>query len=119
MSLAPAGGGQHGLELWDRRRAIARAAYAEVVARHHRGTDILADGRVVLKAWVRALPQAGEANEALLRLVAKAREVPAAKVTLQSGARGRTKMLRIAGNGEELALRLAALTAAATGRGPT
>jgi uncharacterized protein (TIGR00251 family) len=83
------------------------------------GTDVLADGRVVLKARVRALPQAGEANEALLSLVAKALKVPAAKVTLQSGATGRTKMLRIAGNGEELALRLAALTAAATGTGPT
>ncbi len=79
------------------------------------GTDLLADGRTVLKARVRAVPEAGKANEALARLVAKALDVAAVKVTLESGARGRIKILRIAGDGEALALRLAALTAAVKG----
>jgi uncharacterized protein YggU (UPF0235/DUF167 family) len=77
------------------------------------GTELLPDGRVVLKARVRAVPEAGKANEALARLVAKALDVAAAKITLESGASGRIKILRIAGDGEALALRLAALTAAA------
>ena len=79
------------------------------------GTELLADGRVVLKARVRAVPEAGKANEALTRLVAKVLDVAMVKVTLESGASGRTKILRIAGDGEALALRLAALTAAAKG----
>lgn len=79
------------------------------------GTELLANGRVVLKARVRAVPEAGKANEALTRLLAKVLDVAAAKVTLESGAAGRVKILRIAGDGASLALRLAALAAAAKG----
>ena len=79
------------------------------------GTDLLADGRVVLKARVRAVPEAGKANEALTRLIAKALDIAAAKVTLESGATGRLKVLRIGGDGPALAQRLVALTAATKG----
>jgi uncharacterized protein YggU (UPF0235/DUF167 family) len=79
------------------------------------GTDLLADGRVVLKARVRAVAEAGKANDALARLVAKALDVAATKVTIESGASGRVKILRISGDGEALAARLAAMTAAAKG----
>ena len=46
------------------------------------GIDVLADGRPVLAVRVRALPAEGQANEALLRLIAKAVGVPSRDVTL-------------------------------------
>lgn len=66
------------------------------------GVDILADGRAVLAARVRALPADGEANEALIRLVAKAAGVPVRDVTLIAGATARLKRLAISGHGPTL-----------------
>ena len=63
------------------------------------GIDALADGRVVLAARVRALPADGEANEALVRLIAKAVGVPLRDVTLVAGATARLKRLAISGHG--------------------
>jgi len=63
------------------------------------GVDVLADGRVVLAARVRALPADGEANEALIRLIAKAVGVPPRDVALVAGATARLKRLAIAGHG--------------------
>ena len=63
------------------------------------GVDVLADGRTVLAARVRALPADGEANEALIRLVAKAAGVRLRDVTLVAGATARLKRLAIAGHG--------------------
>ena len=74
------------------------------------GIDRLADGRTVLKVRVRALPQSGEANEALLRLIAKTLRVPTAAVRLESGATGRLKTLILAGDAEVLRANLADLT---------
>lgn len=79
------------------------------------GIELRADGRAVLKARVRAVPEAGNANAALTRLVADALDVAAACVTIESGAGGRLKVLRIAGNCEALARRLGDLAAAAKG----
>ena len=62
------------------------------------GTKILADGRSVLKARVRAAPSEGEANTALLRLLAKAVGVPPRDVALAAGATARIKRLIIAGD---------------------
>jgi uncharacterized protein YggU (UPF0235/DUF167 family) len=73
------------------------------------GQEVLADGRCVLKARVRAVPEAGRANEALRRLVAEALRVPASRVTLETGATGRVKVLRIEGDPAALAVRLAEL----------
>jgi hypothetical protein len=64
--------------------------------------DILADGRAVLVARVRALPADGEANEALIRLIAKAVSVPVRDVTLSAGAASRLKRLAISGHGPTL-----------------
>jgi uncharacterized protein (TIGR00251 family) len=61
------------------------------------GVETLADGRSVLKVRVRALPQDGEANAALITCLAKALAVPPRAVTLESGATGRIKRLRITG----------------------
>jgi len=66
------------------------------------GIDILADGRPVLKARVRAAPSEGKANEALCRLIAKAAGVPPRDVALVAGATARIKRLAIAGDGPTL-----------------
>ena len=51
----------------------------------------------VLRARVAARPIEGAANEALLRLVADALEVPKRRVTLRSGTTGRAKVIEIKG----------------------
>ncbi len=66
------------------------------------GVDVLADGRAVLAVRVRALPAEGEANEALIRLIAKAVGVPSRDVTLVAGATARLKRLAISGHGPTL-----------------
>jgi hypothetical protein len=63
------------------------------------GIDVLADGRPVLAVRVRALPAEGQANEALIRLIAKAVGVPSRDVTLLAGATARLKRLAISGQG--------------------
>ena len=57
------------------------------------GAERLADGRCVVKARVRAAPREGEANDALVRLVAKVAGVPPRDVTLAGGASARVKRL--------------------------
>ena len=66
------------------------------------GVELLADGRSILKARVRAAPSEGEANVALLRLIAKAAGVPPRDVALAAGATARIKRLTIAGDGPTL-----------------
>src|SRR5262245_13795855 len=66
------------------------------------GAQVLADGRPVLLVRVRAAPTDGEANTALIRLVAKAVGVPPRDVALVSGATGRLKRLLISGDGPTL-----------------
>ncbi len=74
------------------------------------GIAQLADGRAVLKARVRAVPEAGAANNALIRLLAKSLAIPAGAVSLESGATGRVKTLFLKGDANELESRLAALS---------
>jgi hypothetical protein len=74
------------------------------------GVERLADGKAILKARVRAVPQNGEANEALLRLIAKALHVPAASVRLESGASGRVKTVSLTGDAAALQADLARLS---------
>lgn len=76
------------------------------------GIERRADGRAVLKVRVRAVPEAGAANAALIRLVAKSLAIPAGAVSLESGASGRVKTLFVTGDAGELELRLAALASA-------
>ena len=67
------------------------------------GVKVLADGRPVVLARVRAVPDRGQANEALLALVARTFSVPKAAVALLSGATSRQKQVRVAGPPLQLA----------------
>ena len=75
------------------------------------GVERLADGRSVLKARVKAPPSEGEANEALVRLIAKAVGVPPRDVALSSGATSRIKRLTIAGDAMTLVAKLEKIAA--------
>jgi len=75
------------------------------------GVDMLADGRCVLKARVRAMASEGEANAALVRLIARALDVPPRAVALVAGDTARIKRLQIAGNGKALAAALEKIVA--------
>jgi uncharacterized protein (TIGR00251 family) len=61
------------------------------------GLERLSDGRCVLKARVRAVPEDGKANEAILKLIAKALDLPRQSVSLESGATSRIKQVRLQG----------------------
>ena len=75
------------------------------------GIEVLADGRAVLKARVRAAPSEGEANAALIALLARSLSVSRSSVTLAAGSTARLKTLQIAGEANVLAARLEQLLA--------
>jgi uncharacterized protein (TIGR00251 family) len=77
------------------------------------GADILADGHCVLKARVRAVPEDGRANDALIALLSKTLKCPASRVKIMSGATSRHKTLLLEGDPAELAAKLDALAAGA------
>lgn len=62
------------------------------------GIEQLSDGRSVLKVRVRAIADGGEANRAVLVLLAKSLGLPKASVSLLSGATSRLKQVAIAGD---------------------
>ncbi|PWB80237.1 MAG: hypothetical protein C3F11_18480 [Methylocystaceae bacterium] len=62
------------------------------------GLETLSDGRVVLKARVRAAPEDGRANDALVELIASKFQTPRRSVSIASGHTGRQKKLFIAGD---------------------
>ncbi len=71
------------------------------------GWDVDAEGRPVLKVRVRARPVEGEANAALLKLLAKTLRVPKSAVSLDRGGQSRLKMVSVEGlSPEELRARL-------------
>jgi uncharacterized protein (TIGR00251 family) len=67
------------------------------------GWDVDVEGRPVLKVRVRARPVEGEANTALLKLLAKALGVPKSAVSLERGGQSRTKRIAVAGLSEDVA----------------
>lgn len=67
------------------------------------GVEQSADGRPVLRVRVRAAPSEGEANDALVRLIAKALGVPPRAVDLVAGHAARQKRLKIGGSAIALA----------------
>jgi uncharacterized protein (TIGR00251 family) len=73
------------------------------------GIETLADGRPVLKARVRAAPADGEANAALIALLAKALRIPPRRLAIVAGESARIKRIKIGGAGAELATALTAL----------
>jgi hypothetical protein len=62
------------------------------------GVEQLSDGRSVLKVRVRAIADGGEANRAVLVLLAKSLGVPKASVSLLSGATSRLKQVAVKGD---------------------
>ena len=66
------------------------------------------DGSVHLKARVRAVPEDGKANAALVALLAACLDVPKSAVRIASGATARLKRVEIAG-GAALAAKLESL----------
>ena len=70
------------------------------------GVAQLSDGRSVLKVRVRAAASEGEANAALVKLIAKTLGVAVRDVSLVAGASARLKQLRISGAGAILAATL-------------
>ena len=77
------------------------------------GVERMADNRTVLTVRVAAPPTEGEANDALIRLIAKAVGVPPRDVAIAAGATARVKRLTIAGDAARL---LAVLERIAAGR---
>jgi uncharacterized protein len=76
------------------------------------GIAELADGRRVLKARVRAAPSEGEANAALVKLVASALGIAPRQVGIVGGATSRIKRIRIEGDAATLAAALEKIAAA-------
>lgn len=85
-------------------RLTPRAAFDRID-----GVGALADGRDVLLARVRAVPEDGRANVALCRLVADAFGVPKSSASVVSGHAARVKRIRLAGDPLALAATFAAL----------
>jgi uncharacterized protein (TIGR00251 family) len=67
------------------------------------------DGSVHLKARVRAVPEDGKANAALIALLAANLDVPKSAVRIASGATARLKRVEIAGDAKALTARLTGL----------
>lgn len=61
------------------------------------GIGALSDGRAVALARVRAVPDKGQANRALVELLAKSLGVPKSAIEVIAGATARLKQVRIAG----------------------
>jgi hypothetical protein len=75
------------------------------------GVEIMSDGRAALKIRVQAPASKGEANVALIKLVAKAVGIPSRDVSLAAGAPARTKRLVISGDGPTLVAALEKIAA--------
>lgn len=66
------------------------------------GIETLANGRSVLKVRVRAIAEGGEANRAVIELLAKTLRVPKSNVRVMSGATSRLKQIAIDGDPKTL-----------------
>jgi uncharacterized protein (TIGR00251 family) len=71
-----------------------------------RGVYREAGGAAVLKLSVTAAPEAGRANAALLRLLAKAWKLPKTSLSVVSGATSRRKVVLVSGDPDVLIARL-------------
>jgi uncharacterized protein (TIGR00251 family) len=76
------------------------------------GIETLASGQAVVRVRVRAVADGGQANRAVIELLAKALGVPKAKVRILSGAASRLKQVAVEGNAAELGEVLRVLTSA-------
>jgi uncharacterized protein len=86
--------------------AVADGVFVDVRLTPRGGRDAIegiesrADGRVVLKARVRAAPFEGEANDALCRLLARALDIPPRDVAIVAGATARIKRVLVKGQAD-------------------
>ena len=76
------------------------------------GVETLANGRTVIKVRVRAIADGGEANRAVIELIAKALGVPKARVRILSGTTSRLKQIAVDGDPAKLGDAMRELTAA-------
>ncbi|MEN3290379.1 MAG: uncharacterized protein V7634_4679 [Bradyrhizobium sp.] len=74
------------------------------------GIETLSDDRSVLKLRVRAVAEGGEANRAVIELLAKSLGVSKSAIRLRSGATSRLKQVVISGDPAALDVALAKLT---------
>ena len=74
------------------------------------GLETLANGHTVVKVRVRAIADGGEANRAVIELLAKALGVPKAKVRILSGTTSRHKQVAVDGDPARLGEILRKLT---------
>ena len=72
------------------------------------GVETGADGKSCLRLRVRAVPDKGAANRAVIALLAKHTGIAKSAITLLSGETQRQKILRIEGDPEDVLARLAA-----------
>jgi uncharacterized protein (TIGR00251 family) len=75
------------------------------------GVETLANGRSVVKVRVRAIADGGEANRAVMELLAKVLGVPKAKVRILSGTTSRLKQIAVDGDPAKLGDALRKVTA--------
>ena len=75
------------------------------------GLETLANGRNVVKVRVRAIAEGGEANRAVVKLLAKALGVPKGHVRVLSGVTSRLKQITVDGDPAKLGDALRKLTA--------
>lgn len=73
------------------------------------GVELRDDGSAVLRLRVKAVPDKGRANAAVIALLAKALGVPKSSITLASGETARQKVLNVAGDADVLVTKLDAL----------
>ena len=59
-----------------------------------------------LRVAVTAAPEGGKANQAVIKLLAKQWRVPKSAISVAAGATGRNKILRVAGDSDDLRRRL-------------
>ena len=70
------------------------------------GVETLSDGKAVLKARVRSVPEEGKANKALIKLIAEMLNCSITSIDIVSGASSRIKTLKIVGDGHSLGERV-------------
>jgi uncharacterized protein (TIGR00251 family) len=76
------------------------------------GIEVLANGRSVVKVRVRAIAEGGEANKAVIELLARALGVPKRQVRILSGVTSRLKQVAADGDPRRLGDILQAIVAA-------
>ncbi|MGE0341328.1 MAG: DUF167 family protein [Xanthobacteraceae bacterium] len=70
----------------------------------------LSDGQPVMKIRVRALPADGQANDAVVALLAKKLRLPKSCVSLERGGASRMKTLRLSGDPQVIVAALEKIT---------